>query len=260
MYQAFNFTVNDESLAAYPESPVSIVSEFKVQSRESLLANLKNGVLDAAALEKDWFGEVEADVFISHSHADLDLANKVALILENELGLKSFVDSHVWGYADDLLNIIDKEFCWKESRKMFDYQSRNRSTSNVHLMLSTALTKMIDKCEVVLFLNTENSISSENYVKEGEETTGSPWIYSELITTKFLRKEKRNRVGNENYSTKGAMDSVLAKSFPRVSYKAHLSHLTPMDAEDFHKWCGQGRMGNAALDFLYDYLPDVGNR
>lgn len=260
MYQAFNLTINDGDLTTFPGNPVSIISEFKTQSRESLLANLKNGVLDAAALEQDWFGGIEADVFISHSHDDLGLASKLASILKNELGLKPFVDSHVWGYADELLNIIDKEFCWKESRKMFDYQSRNRSTSNVHLMLSAALTKMIDKCEVVLFLNTENSISSKNYVKEGEETTGSPWIYSELITTKFLRKERRNRAANENYSSKGAMDSVLAKSFPRVSYKAHLSHLTPMEAEDFHMWCAQGRMGNAALDFLYDYLPDVGNR
>lgn len=255
MYQAFDLSLASVDLSNYPTETAAVVSEFKARSRASLLSNLKMGVVDAAALEADWFGEVSADVFISHSHADLALATKLASILKNKLGLTAFVDSHVWGYSDELIKIIDKEFCWKSSSDTYDYDSRNKSTSHVHLMLSTALMKMIDRCELVLFLNTENSISSENYVKSGDETTASPWIYSELMATKFVRR-KRIRIGNEGYSGKVAMDTVLAKSFPQFSYKAHLSHLIPMGAQDFHRWCSAKATGKKAMDLLYGYLPE----
>lgn len=256
MQQAFNLSLTLSDLIRYSSITPSIVSEFKSRSRTSLQSNLKNGILDAKSIESDWFGTVEADVFISHSHRDLDLAIKLAGILKNELGLSAFVDSNVWGYSDELIKIIDNEFCLKSSTGNYDYNQRNKSTSHVHLMLSAALIKMIDKCEMVLFLNTSNSISTQNYVRSGAETTASPWIYSELTATKFLRKKKRPRPSNESHQNPDAMDSIPAKSFPEVSYEAYLSHLTPMCANDLHFWCKQKKTETKALDFIYQFLPD----
>jgi hypothetical protein len=252
MYQAFDLSLSDSDLLKYSTSAAAVVSDFKSRSRASLLKNFKDGVVNAAELEKDWFGEVKADVFISHSHADLGLATKLASILENTLGLTTFVDSHVWGYSDELLKIIDKEFCWSEKSCTYDYDLRNKSTSHVHLMLSAALTKMIDRCELVLFLNTENSISSANYVSTDQGTTASPWIYFELMVTKFVRK-KILRIAKEEHSRKEVFDSILAKSMPQFNYQAHLSHLIKMNSHGFNYWCNSDETGTNALDFLYKY-------
>lgn len=68
---------------------------------------------------------------------------------------------------------------------MFDYDKRNYSTSHVHMMLSIALTSMIDACETVFLLNTPQSISLEEDIKK--EQTSSPWIYHELSTANVMR-------------------------------------------------------------------------
>ncbi len=249
MYQAFNLMLDEGDLSQYSEYASSSIATFQNGARRSL-GTLKNGVLDAAAMEEDWFGTVDADVFISHSHADIGLANRLASILEGKLGLRAFVDYNVWGYADDLLREIDDKHC-KNDDGYYNYQSRNRSTSNVHLMLSAAINKMIDKCELVLFLNTENSISSKSYVQNGKETTASPWIYSELVATKFIRKQlRRPKLSIENYHQKRAFDSTAA-SIPNFAFPAYLSHLTPLAAREFNAWCQSGKTKTSALDLLY---------
>ena len=56
---------------------------------------------------------------------------------------------------------------------MYDYNKRNYSTSHVHMMLSTALTMMMDEAECVIFLNTPNALSTKDIVHKTE----SPWIF-----------------------------------------------------------------------------------
>lgn len=65
---------------------------------------LQDGSLDATAIEEDWFPEIKANVFLSHSHADEKAVISFANYLYQEYGITSFIDSIVWGYADDLLN------------------------------------------------------------------------------------------------------------------------------------------------------------
>ena len=139
----------------------------------------KDGVVDGSGLQESWFSTKQKfDVFLSHSHTDEKLAISLAGFLKRELNLNTFIDSCLWGYSNDLLREIDEKYCRHSNGTSFDYDKRNYSTSHVHMMLSIALSRMIDKCESVFFLNSENSISIAEEISK--ERTASPWIYNEL--------------------------------------------------------------------------------
>ncbi len=94
--------------------------------------------LDGSAIQSEWFPQIDADVFLSHSHNDLETAIIVSGWLEKHLGLTSFIDSTVWGYCDQLLRELDNDYCLMPNN-LYNYQLRNKSTAHVHMMLSTAL-------------------------------------------------------------------------------------------------------------------------
>lgn len=71
--------------------------------------------------------------------------------LHDCFGLEAFIDSCSWGYCDDLLNKIDKKYCYDSKKKTYDYHLRNYTTSHVHMMLSTALAEMMDNTECIIF-------------------------------------------------------------------------------------------------------------
>lgn len=56
------------------------------------------------------------------------------------------------------------------------------------MMLNTALHKMIDRCEMFLFLGTPNSVSVKNGIKN-QESLKSPWIFSELAFIQHVRRK-----------------------------------------------------------------------
>ena len=134
-------------------------------------------IIDGTATQKEWFPNVKADIFLSHSHKDLDRANQFAGWMKNNFGLDVFIDSNIWGDSNKLLKEIDDEICYQESSKTYNYDKRNFTTSHVHMMLSNSLAEMIDKTECIMFLETPNSVSIQNTIKHTE----SPWIYNELF-------------------------------------------------------------------------------
>ncbi len=82
--------------------------------RQSLATIAQNqAVLDGAKIQDTWFPQVHADVFLSHSHRNEDLVLLLAGWLDYRFDLKAFADSAIWGYAADLLRIIDNEYCWQ---------------------------------------------------------------------------------------------------------------------------------------------------
>lgn len=215
--------------------------------------NIK-GTLKADEIIKDWFPEIKADVFLSHSHKDEKLIIGLAGWLEDEFGIKSFIDSTVWGYSDKLLKAIDDKYCKNESSETYNYDQRNRSTSHVHMMLSTALADMIDRCECVIFVNTPNSFTPANYFNDKGETE-SPWIYSEIAMTRMLRektpKEHRQKPLSESRENLGKIE----KSQLQISYPVNLLHLTPLSLSDLHEWEkkeSQQKQKALALDSLYE--------
>ena len=51
-------------------------------------------ILNGNKIQSDWFPQISADIFISHSHDDKDLANAFAGWLYDEFKLTSFIDSN----------------------------------------------------------------------------------------------------------------------------------------------------------------------
>ncbi|WP_430788373.1 hypothetical protein VBD025_00805 [Virgibacillus flavescens] len=192
---------------------------------------LDDGSLDGSALQNDWFPDVDADIFLSHSHGDKKITMAFAAMLKEEFGLKAFIDSCVWGYADDLLKKIDDEFCKNktDTGATYNYNLRNYSTSHVHMMLSSALTKMMDKTECLIFVNTPNSITTRDAV---EKKTKSPWIYSEIASSLVLRKKTpvRHEVIEKSWKFEAAQKKL------DIVYNVDLDHLTSLSTEDLKVW------------------------
>lgn len=179
----------------------------------------KDLLLDGTKIINEYFPEIKADIFISHSHKDVEKAKQFANLIHWKTGLKSFIDSEVWRHADSLLKKIDK-YC-KCTDGLYDYNKRNTSTGYVHMMLNTALLTMIDKCECLFFLSTPNSFETANEIRN---STFSPWIYSELSMANSIEKKIPERLktinkalieSSENFSN-DAQEDIKIVLKPRI--------------------------------------------
>jgi hypothetical protein len=201
MYQAFEISVKNKLRQAnYPEPHKLGLKQFKEDQKlinsklEEFL--LPNGNFDASAMQENWFPQIKADIFLSHAHADEELAMIIAGKLNRDFGLKVFIDSCVWGDSNTLLRKIDNELCYDKIRKVYDYKDRNYTTTHVHIMLASALNEMIYNTEAVFFLNTNKSakVNTKDLVKKTE----SGWIYSEIKMCNLVHKrlpfEHRSRL------------------------------------------------------------------
>jgi hypothetical protein len=253
MFKGFNFkgfNPNGRFIESYRAQGESITAADQRAVRGTL-ARIVNSVatLDGTQIQNSWFPQVTADVFISHSHRNVDAAMALAGWLKRTFDLTAFVDSSVWGYAAELLKIIDKEYCLNPGGETYDYDKRNESTSHVYMMLSTALGMMIDKTECLLFLNTPDSISSTDVVVS---KTKSPWIYSELMTAGIVeeRPPERHRMIKLAASlNEGARQESLS-----IEYSvAKLSRLKDISTATLNAWANERRLSDNehALDVFY---------
>lgn len=194
---------------------------------QSVLDNflLSDGSIDGSKMQENWFPQIEADIFISHSHQDEDLAIALAGWLYEKFGLVSFIDSCVWGYADDLKKLLFKTYRKYSDPGDFIPLCRFVS-SHVHMMLSVALSQMIDNTECLFFLNTPNSISIDAPIGE---TTSSPWIYSEIAMSRLIRKQIPKRLKKLNESQK-------AFSLKLIRYRLPMDHLLVISEQDMLGW------------------------
>ena len=149
--------------------------------------------LDGDALKQEVFptDKHHYDIFISHSHNDLELVTKFAAYLEKECKLSVFLDSYVWKSADGLLRCLDDRYCKDTDGKHYIYKRRNYSTSHVHAMLSMAIMEMIDKANCCIFVESENSIKLSHLKQTTKAVTLSPWIYEELSMLSHMRPRHR---------------------------------------------------------------------
>ncbi len=92
---------------------------------------LSDNSLDGTSIQNTLFPQIEADVFISHSHGDREMAMMLAGWLDANFHIQSFIDSCVLGYANDLLKIIDDKYCKNEYGLTYNNKSRSYSTSHV---------------------------------------------------------------------------------------------------------------------------------
>lgn len=221
-------------------------ASFNREKLQSFLLGTEN-VLDAEAITHSCFPNIHADVFLSHAHRDEDDVIRLALSLE-KMGLSVFVDSCIWGWADEVLRVIDEEFCYRETSKTFDYDLRNRTTSNVYMILNSALQNMIAKTELLLFLQTNNSVKIGEYVKDKTHLS-SPWIFSELMFAKLGQRTKRRKVSNYAFESLAtdSREMELSKSF-EVAYQYPVNRYE-LTNDELSQWIQEGYHKNISNDF-----------
>ncbi|MFP6265076.1 toll/interleukin-1 receptor domain-containing protein [Helicobacter pylori] len=105
-----------------------------------------------------------AQVFLSHSHADKNKALEVKDYLESQTKHKVFIDSLFWDYKDNVLNELAK------------YDDISKIKDAFTLILGESLQDMIEKCPYFVFLQSKNSVSNQGLSR----ITYSAWIYEEL--------------------------------------------------------------------------------
>lgn len=223
---------------------ISIIQKIQQFKRE-------DGFFDGAKMQADWFPNIEGniDIFISHSHEDEKSAIALAAFLYDKFNLVSFIDSLVWKNSTDLLKLIDNEFCKNDGENTYDYALRNQSTSHVYMMLTVALTEMIDKCECLFFLNTPESVTPYDSVQDG---TISPWIFSEISMAKLIRQKFPKDHRSRQLQEKIAADS-LVRSYITIKYDLPTGHLITLSYDDIRDWHNVYRgKGIHALDALYE--------
>lgn len=254
MYRGFNVTIK-----TYDELHYQIGLKLFNEIRNSTIKQLDkyvgvNGVINGSELENDWFGEIDSHIFISHSHTDEKLAIALAGYLFKNHKIRCFVDSCVWGYSNELLKQIDNRYCKNTESNTYNYDTRNFSTSHVHMMLSAALNKMIEKCESLFLINSPNSIETSDILKE----TYSPWIYSEILTSKLIEKKIPHRhlhVGLERRTETFSKVDNLNESL-KIKYKLDLDHLVDLSEQEIINWgLIPSNSPENALDILYHHKP-----
>lgn len=249
MYKAFNLKLSLDSFTGWRH--IGLNKKFRdetiVRSELKKFAD-DEGTLSADKIATEWFPAIKADVFISHSHADREVALGLAGWLQSTFDLNVFIDSNVWGYAGELQRIIDDEYCWNPGNATYSYEKRNKTTSHVNIILSTALGKMIDATECIIFLNTPNSVSCSGYITD--EATESPWIFSEISMTRYMRSRlprQRRILRKAEASNEEFVESV------NIKYDLTLDHLTNIDNGLLDKWEKSNFLnGTSSLDALYD--------
>ncbi|MBU8715250.1 toll/interleukin-1 receptor domain-containing protein [Brevibacillus parabrevis] len=245
MFAGFNLKMGSD-LSQYKELGKSIFNNCKKQVEEEIdKFLLDDGSINGTEMQSNWFPQINADIFISHSHADRETAIALAGWLKYTFNLDVFIDSCVWGYADELLKKIDDRFCKNPDGSAYIYEKRNHSTSHVHMMLSTALTMLIDKTECIFILNTPNSIQSSEIINE----TKSPWIYYEIGITRLVRKTEPKRPSG--ILKKGLFENAQNLT---VKYKVDMEHLCEITKEDLDYWkkIQEQSRDQHPLDLLYN--------
>ena len=235
--------------------------------RDAIGAKIASGkwVLSGSDIESNWFPKLMNHVFISHSHQDEDLALALAGALKYWMGLDAFVDSSVWGYYADLQKLIYQKVTSLRGEVYGTQRTEleNSIVSHVHCMLTKSLVQMMDQCECLIFLNTPSSIGIRD-VRGTSQETYSPWIYTEVEVSRFLRTHEDPRRpktrGFAESVEKVAMDEAIRDI---ISYPLNLDHLGKVDSDGVWKWICEGshvvsaesnalRKPFVALDKLYE--------
>lgn len=236
----------------------------KAQYETDLIKYVTDKEIDGSKIQNEWFPQIDADIFISHSHKDRNLACALAGWLHTNFGLKCFIDFNVWGYCEDLLEDMNSRLSDKRSNGeggyLYNHQSANQVSQHVNAMLSIALQKMIDKVETVIFLNTHNAVQvcTDSHMNK----TYSPWIYSEIISTQIVRKKPllvyRHYATLQHGARMALFESAQSVMQWAISYSVSLKHLVPLNEDNLNRWKEKYDSNKSnydyALDALYEFM------
>lgn len=240
MHNVFNLEVlEDFSGSDFTDDIRRAKTSYSAEKKEikKKLSNfIFNGTVYAKELEDEWFPQVDCDIFISHSHKDESLALLLAESLQDAFGLTCFIDSCVWGCANELIEEINDKYSDKEKTAdgcIYNHEKCKTATTHVNVMLSIALQKMIDKAEVVFILNTPYSI--KKYENIDKNITYSPWIYTETICTQIIRKRPLSQYREDHTHLGKSVGDSSASGF-NVEYELPLKTLTRITIHTIIEW------------------------
>ncbi|GAA9904062.1 toll/interleukin-1 receptor domain-containing protein [Helicobacter pylori] len=154
------------------------VNEVPAKIAEKIYNLIKNAkhpnddiILNHSEIKEAFFSPFKpqlknAQVFLSHSHADKNKALEIKNYLESKTNhrVRVFIDSLFWDYKDDVLNELEK------------YDDTSKIKDAFTLILRESLQDMIEKCPYFVFLQSNNSVSNQGL----SCTTYSAWIHEEL--------------------------------------------------------------------------------
>lgn len=210
------------------ESTENAIEAAKEEVKKEILG--RDGIIDADKVMNVCMPqEEEFDIFISHSHADVEYANKLADYIFKKFGLKCFIDSNYWlNSVEDLQKPFDKKY--KDPNSNLLYNDVLASTAHIHAMLSMSLLKMMNSCESCIFIRPDEEYIPTNSVY-------SPWIYEEITMFNYMGKiAPRPITITESFSQK-----------PKFVYRCDLSNMSELTLSNMranlysYEW----------LDYLY---------
>ena len=192
------------------ESPRGLQNELRC------LVKGESGIIDGERLRNFVFPTDNYDVFISHSHDDLEKAKQFAAWLEEKYNYRVFLDSFVWNSADGLLREIDNLYC-KQRNGLYNYHRRNYSTAHIHTMLSMSIMEIIKRSKVGILIDSHHSINLERLRNSNQAKTLSPWIYQEIM---FMRQFATNRSSTRMFSSENLNEDLqIAHSVDLSGFK-----------------------------------------
>ncbi|NHA83826.1 TIR domain protein [Helicobacter pylori] len=170
----YNLTRNSNDFSMLPIFELDRIAQ-KIRNILKKHGSRKDIILNHRELQEAFFSPFKpqlknAQVFLSHSHADINKALEVKNYLENQIKRKVFIDSLFWDYKDDVLNELAKYDCISRIEDAFT------------LILRESLQDMIKKCPYFVFLQSKNSVSNQGLSRNQDllKITYSAWIYEEL--------------------------------------------------------------------------------
>ncbi len=171
----YNLTRNSNDFSMLPVFELDRIAQ-KIRNILKKHGSRKDIILKRNEIKEAFFSPFKpqlknAQVFLSHSHADINKALEVKNYLENQIKRKVFIDSLFWDYKDDVLNELAKHNDISKIKDAFT------------LILRESLQDMIEKCPYFVFLQSKNSVSNQGLSR----ITYSAWIYEELkIANTFI--------------------------------------------------------------------------
>ena len=254
MYRAFNVALESNKYLGYVNTrQYENDKSISLQKLQKIINS--RDIIQAWEIKKLLLPSKRYDIFISHSHKDLELAKGFANYLYLFFNVTCFIDSLYWGNIDELqneLNELHLTYDGVTKKSYYDYEKTLQVAKHADMILASALTEMIDNCECVFFLNTDSSVIRGTEAISKNETY-SPWIYHEVFTTTIIQKKQRSKF-NESYQFR---DNAI-KQIPDISYGLDLSGMTVLREEDIFEWKIKinSNKDKHPLDVLYNLNPE----
>ncbi len=175
----YNLTRNSNDFSMLPVFELDHIAQ-KIRNILKKHGSRKDIILNHRELQEAFFSPFKpqlknAQVFLSHSHADINKALEVKDYLEEYLDAECvFIDSLFWDYKDDVLN------------KLAEYDDISGIEDVFTLILRESLECMIKKCPYFVFLQSNNSVSNQGL----SCITYLAWIYEELKIAHSIRESR----------------------------------------------------------------------